>query len=221
MSTLRRRVAAAATALAALACAAPAGAHIQVTPAVVAPDDGVLFTVLVPNEHETATTQIELKLPPGALPYSFEDPPGWKHRLVLAPNKAVDRIRWTGTLPVGDFVRLVFLAGTPERPGTLTWKAIQTYKDGTKVRWIGGPDSDTPASVTTVAAGAPKQGAGGEIGGEEPATTTVAAATSGSAATAPAVAQTVVRHETDWVARALAAAALLAALAGVAVARRR
>jgi uncharacterized protein YcnI len=216
-----RRAVAAATALAALACAAPAGAHIQVTPAVAAPDDGVLFTVLVPNEHETATTRVELKLPPGALPYSFEDPPGWKHELLLAPNKAVDRIRWTGNLPAGDFVRLVFLAGTPEQPGTLTWKAIQTYRDGTTVRWIGGPGSDTPASVTTVAADAPKQGAGGEVGGETPATTTVAAAASGPAAAAPAVAQTIVRRETDWVARALAAAALLAALTGVAVARRR
>ena len=43
-----------------------------------------------------------------------------------------------------------FLASTPEREGPIAWKAIQTYRDGDIVRWIGSPGSETPASVTTI-----------------------------------------------------------------------
>jgi uncharacterized protein len=32
----------------------------------------------------------------------------------------------------------------------LTFKAIQTYSNGEIVRWIGAPDSDTPAPIVTV-----------------------------------------------------------------------
>ncbi len=60
--------------------------------------------------------------------------------------------------------RFAFLAGAPVQPGELRFKALQTYADATVVRWIGAPDSDNPAAVVNVAAGAPKQNAGGESG---------------------------------------------------------
>ena len=42
------------------------------------------------------------------------------------------------------------------------WKAVQRYDDGEEAAWIGPPDSDNPAAVTTVSASAPRQNAGGE-----------------------------------------------------------
>ena len=145
-----------------LVAPAAAQAHIQVTPTVVAPDDPVKFTVLVPGEKTAQTTRVALKMPAGLLPFSYEDPPGWKRTLVKASNGGVDQVVWTGRLAADGFVEFSFLAGTPEKPGSLTWKALQTYSDGSVVRWIGAPDSEQPAPVTQVVGGAPKQNAGGE-----------------------------------------------------------
>jgi uncharacterized protein YcnI len=178
-----------------LVASAVASAHIQVRPAVVAPSDAVEFTVLVPGERDPAwTTRVELKLPVGLLPFSYGETPGWKRSLIKASNGRVDRIVWTGRLAPDGFAAFSFLAGTPDQPGSLTWKALQTYNDGEVSRWIGAPSSDFPAATTEVVAGAPVQNSGGESG------TGAAAATVQTASTSP-----------DWLLRGLAAAALVIA----------
>jgi uncharacterized protein YcnI len=214
------------TAVAALAAAAvaaaagPASAHVQITPTVAAPGDSAKFTVLVPGETEAQTTKVELKVPAGVLPFSYNVTPGWKRTLVSAADGSVDRIVWTGRLPRDGFVELSFLAGLPEQPGTLAWKALQTYSDGTVVRWIGAPASEHPAPTTVLKAGAAEQNAGGE--GEEKGT--AAGATSSSAAAAPAAVASSSSDTSDggpdWLARGLALAALLG-LAATAILRRR
>jgi uncharacterized protein YcnI len=167
---LRRGVAAVLAAGAAAAwLPAAAGAHIQVTPALVAPSDPVKFTVLVPGERSAETTRVELKMPSELLPFSYEETPGWKRQLIKASNGAVDRVVWTGRSASDGFVEFSFLAGTPEKPGELVFKALQSYSDRTIVRWIGAPGSDLPAAVTRVEAGAPRQNAGGEGAGGKPA----------------------------------------------------
>jgi uncharacterized protein YcnI len=190
------------TVAALLALAPAAQAHIQVTPTVAAPNDPVKFTVLVPGEKTAQTTRVTLKIPAGLLPFSYEDPSGWKRTLVKASNGGVDQVVWTGRLAADGFVEFSFLAGTPEKPGTLIWKALQTYSDGSVVRWIGAPGSEQPAPVTRIVAGAPKQNAGGE--GAAPAATPVA-----TVAATPASSS-----GRDWVARILALLALVA-LVGV------
>ena len=120
-------------------------------------------------------------MPAGLLPFSYESPPGWTRRIIKAPNGGVDWIAWTGRLAPDGFVEFSFLAGTPERPGILTFKALQTYADGAVVRWIGGPGSDQPAPVTRIETGAPVQNAGGE-GAAKP---TDDAGSDSSAAAAP------------------------------------
>lgn len=178
-----------------LVASAVASAHIQVRPAVVAPSDAVEFTVLVPGERDPAwTTRVELKLPVGLLPFSYGETPGWKRSLIKASNGRVDRIVWTGRLAPDGFAAFSFLAGTPDQPGSLTWKALQTYNDGEVSRWIGAPSSDFPAATTEVVAGAPVQNSGGESG------TGAAAATVQTASTSP-----------DWLLRGLAAVALVVA----------
>jgi MYXO-CTERM domain-containing protein len=59
-----------------------ASAHVQVSPTTVAPDDAVRFTVLVPGERAAQTTRVAFKMPAGVLPFSWQDTPGWKRKLV-------------------------------------------------------------------------------------------------------------------------------------------
>jgi uncharacterized protein YcnI len=132
------------------------------SPAEAAPGDPVRFELLVPNERPQSTVEIRLKIPSDVLPFSYEEPAGWKRHLELARNGAPDVVRWRGRLASDGFARFGFLATTPSRPGTLAWKAIQTYGDGRKVSWIGAPGSESPAAVTLVKTGVPRQNAGGE-----------------------------------------------------------
>ncbi len=168
----------------------------------------------MPNEREQQTTRIELQNPAGMLPFAFADVPGWKREIVSASDGSIDRIVWTGTLAVDGFVEFSFLAGTPEAAGDVQWKALQTYDDGTVVRWIGGPESENPAAVTRIDAAAPKQNAGGE-GVAAPATSptpTTPAPVVTTAEPAPAPAAAEGDGGDDDVARALAGAGLLVAL---------
>ncbi|MEV4423726.1 DUF1775 domain-containing protein [Patulibacter sp. NPDC049589] len=224
MSPARRRTAlvTGAAVLATLGCAGTAGAHIQLTPSTVAPNDPVEFTVIVPSERPAHTTRVDLKLPPGVIPFAYGETPGWKRRLITASNGAIERVVWTGKLAEDGYARFTFLAGTPEKPATLTWKALQTYDDGTIARWIGSPDSDSPAPVTKVIAGAPRQNAGGE--GESGTETAATAPDTGTPSTpdAPSTAVASAGDDgTDWLARGLGIAAVLIALAGAALAVRR
>lgn len=162
-------------ALAAAVTAAPAAAHVQVRPAEAAPGDPVLWTVLVPNERDVATTRVELAIPEGVLPFSYEPLPGWTRRVTKNPDQSTRSVVWSGRLQPEEVLSTQFLATTPEAEGPISWKAIQTYADGEKVRWIGGPDTDEPASVTQISASAPRENAGGE-GGANPAAAPAAAA---------------------------------------------
>jgi uncharacterized protein YcnI len=168
------------------ALAAPAGAHVQVTPATAAPGDPVRFEVLIPGETDAHTTEVALQVPKGVLPFSFEDRPGWKRTLEQADDGSVGVVRWRGRLAADGFVRFSFLAATPEEEGELVWKAVQKYDDGEEAAWIGPPESDNPAPVTTVSASAPRQNAGGEGAEEGGAEAAPAPAAAPVAVTAPA-----------------------------------
>ncbi|HTZ86641.1 MAG TPA: DUF1775 domain-containing protein [Solirubrobacteraceae bacterium] len=200
-SPARRSLAAAGAVALAAALAGPAMAHVQIAPTVVAPNDPVKFTVLVPGERDTETTKVDMKMPSGLLPFSYEQTPGWKRQLVKASNGEVEQIVWTGRLARDGFVEFSFLAGTPPHPGELAFKALQTYSDGTVVRWIGAPESEHPAPVTRIVAGATRENAGGEgqkASGASSTVTPVAAKSSSASVGA------------DWTARALGIASLAA-----------
>jgi LPXTG-motif cell wall-anchored protein len=146
----------------AAAAAQPALAHIQIRPTAAAPGDSVLFELLVPGEREARTVEVALQMPKGVLPFSFEKTPGWPRKLELANDGSIDVVRWRGRLDTDGFVRFAFLAGAPEREGQLEWKALQTYDDGHEARWIGPPDSENPAAVTSITDSATRENAGGE-----------------------------------------------------------
>ena len=209
---MRIRIAIACAALTAL-LAVPAHAHIQVRPAQAAPGDPVLWTVLVPSEEESGTRQVELQIPKDVLPFSFEDQPGWTRTMKTNSDGTVASVVWKGQARGDGLVEFRFLASTPEQEGEIAFKALQTYRSGEVVRWIGAPGSENPAAVTTVSKSAPRENAGGEGEGDESA-----------APAAPAAAQHTGDAEdesTDWVARGAAIGGLLLGLAALVVALRR
>ena len=182
----------------------PAAAHIQVRPTTAAPDDAVAWEVIVPNERDRLTTKVELAVPPGVIPFSYLEAPGWRRSLTKKKDGSARSIVWRGRLRRDGFANFVFLASTPPNEGEIEWKAIQTYDDGKKVRWIEPPGGESPAAVTTISNRFPPQNAGGEGPTSQAASPASAAAASTSDG-----------DSSDSTARWLAAGALAAALAAL------
>jgi uncharacterized protein YcnI len=215
-----RRLLAGVAALFVTALGAPAAlAHVQVQPALVAPGDAVIFTVVVPNERDVATVEVELQIPEGVIPFAFEETPGWKQSERLAADQSLDVVAWTGSLPPGSFVRFFFLAGTPDEPGEITWPTVQRYADGVSARWIGPPDSEEPAAVTVVSADAARQNAGGEGGGASQPEAPPPATEPGGPAAAPAESDS--GTSASWLAVAALVVAVLALVVALVGAARR
>ena len=208
---MRRAALVLAAAVVAAVLAGTAAAHVQVLPATVAPGDPTLFTVLVPNERDVPTVQVDLRMPAGVIPFGFEETSGWERTETTKPDGSLDVVSWKGSLPPGEFVRFSFLASPPEEEGTILWPAVQTYADGTKVRWIGDEGSEEPAAVTRVSSGADPQNAGGEGGAAtQPAQTEAAPSSSDGSSDTLAI-----------VALALGGAGIVAGLVALVLARRR
>ena len=90
-----------------------------------------------------------LQVPPDVESLLVREAPGWKVRL----QKEGDRIavvRWSGNrIPPNRYDSFQFIARNPVREGELQWKVIQQYTDATD-RWIGPPDSESPAARTRI-----------------------------------------------------------------------
>lgn len=162
--TLRRALvtAGAALTLTALA-AAPASAHVRVTPDGEAAAGGyAVLTFRVPNESATAaTTKVEVALPTDTplASVSVEPVPGWTAEVERAPlpepvelhgtevTEAPVRVTWTAdsdaaALSDGEFQRFTISAGPLPEVDELLLPTTQTYTDGSVVAW----DEPTPAS---------------------------------------------------------------------------
>jgi uncharacterized protein YcnI len=132
----------------ALVVAPWAGAHAEIGPENVPANSVSKFVLRVEGEEDSATVKIAMQLPRGVTNAKPEPAPGWQAK------RAGRVITWTGgRLPQGQSVKFEVTAHFPNSPGrTLTFPTVQTYADGTVVRWIGAPSSDTPAptiSLTT------------------------------------------------------------------------
>jgi uncharacterized protein len=155
---------------------AAAQAHVLVVPDTAPQGAEMRLDIRVPNERDDATTtKVDVLLPRGFAEALPQPVPGWSAKIThvkLNPpvqtddgpiTEGVSRITWTATskasgTPVGDFQDFALEVLVPGKAGsTLTFKALQTYSNGTVVRWIGAKDSDTPAP--TLAVTAPASGA--------------------------------------------------------------
>jgi uncharacterized protein YcnI len=120
---------------------AQAGAHAELAPEKV-PAGGVsTFTLSVEGEESAPTVKIRMQLPLGMANVKPANVSGWQ--VSLAPRV----ITWTGgRIPQGETGEFEITGQFPDSPGkTLKFPVVQTYGNGTVVRWIGAPSSETPA----------------------------------------------------------------------------
>ncbi|HEX3336820.1 MAG TPA: YcnI family protein [Jatrophihabitans sp.] len=167
-----------------LALAGPAFAHVTVTaPGAVRGGSDQEITFRVPVEENIDTTAVTVQLPTDT-PIASVDVlpvPGWTHAQqttkLAKPIKtddgdittAVSQITWTAApgqgLKPGEYGEFTIIAGLLPDAKSLTFKALQTYSDGSVVRWIevAAPGSTTepdhPAPVLDLAASAPASSA--------------------------------------------------------------
>jgi uncharacterized protein YcnI len=127
-----------------------AGAHAIVLPGASRPADFQQYTLTVPTERDVPTVEVDLKIPEGVGFMLVQELPGWQAH-VLKRDDRIDEVQWSGhEIPPDHFASFRFIARNPVQSGELVWKVVQRYKDGDVVRWIGAPDSDTPASRTSI-----------------------------------------------------------------------
>jgi uncharacterized protein YcnI len=132
-----------------------ASAHVTVFPKETIQGSYEKFTVRVPTEQDTPTMKVEVMIP-GTVEVSRTMPiSGWKSELTKDANGKVTSVIWTATaegLTSTEFGEFSMQGKVDKAATAIVWKAVQTYKDGSVVEWIGDEKSDHPASVTTVKA---------------------------------------------------------------------
>src|SRR4051812_20444846 len=235
-SLLRRTLLGSGATLAAVAgtvlLAGPASAHVSVNPGQAAPGGFTKLSFRVPTESPKAsTTKVTVSFPTTTplASVSVKPLPGWKIVTVksklpkpvvdddLTLTEAVSQITWTAqkgaAIAPGQFQEFdVSVGPLPSSAKSMSFPTVQTYDDGTTVRWIdpvtpGGAEPEHPAPTLTLAA-APANGAANAGASAAPATASASAAP----ASAPAAADA-----TDGTARALRTAGLVVGVLGLLV----
>ena len=172
----------------------PAWAHVSITPSAAPKGSFTVLSFNVPNEEATANTTKVVIVFPTDHPIgdaSVEAVPGWTVTVDKAKldkpiqtdegevTEAVSQVTWTGgTIEPEHFQQFTIEVGLPDDADSLEFKALQTYDDGTTVRWIestppGGTEPEHPAPVLTLTAAE---------GGTTSTTTATSPTTSGTAA---------------------------------------
>ncbi|HET7068570.1 MAG TPA: YcnI family protein [Nocardioides sp.] len=159
-----------------LLLAAPGWAHVTVNPREAVQGGYTALSFRVPNEtDDTSTTKVEVFLPQEhpLASVSVRPHPGWHAKVVtkkLATPLSTDdgevtdgvySITWTpdrakDALQPGQYDEFDVSVGPLPEVSSLTFKTLQTYSDGTVVRWIdqpaaaGQPEPEHPAPVLTL-----------------------------------------------------------------------
>jgi uncharacterized protein len=166
-----RRIAIGVTAALALLVPTAAQAHVSIHPNEVPTGSFATLGIRVPNEMEKANTvKLAVQIPPGFLDISTEYMPGWTSKVLTSKlakpvqtddgevTEQVREIIWTGDgkqglIPPGQFLNFPISTEIPGKAGQeLSFKVLQYYDNGEVIRWIGSPDSETPAPQIDVTA---------------------------------------------------------------------
>ena len=149
--------------------AAPGWAHVRIDPGTATQGEYTALSFRVPTESDSAsTTKVQVFLPEDhpIASVSVKPHPGWHVQVVTTKlatplttddgqvTEAVSRITWTPDSPTdaikpGEYDEFDISVGPLPEVSSLTFKALQTYSDGTVVRWI-----DPPAAGGSAGAGA-------------------------------------------------------------------
>lgn len=128
-----------------LGLASAALAHTEVSPQTVEPGATETFTVSTPGEREAPIVEVRVEVPEGFEVLDVPPTDGWEGVV------EGDSVVWSGgEIPSGRAQEFAFEARAPEEPGEYAWRAFDRYADGHVSWWTGPPDSESPASVTTV-----------------------------------------------------------------------
>jgi uncharacterized protein YcnI len=190
---LRRLLAVAlATGIAVFGFAAAAQAHVTVDPNQATQGGYARIAFRVPTESDTAsTTKLDVYLPTDhpVASVSTMPVPGWTEQVTTSKlatplvdddgnqvTEAVSQITWTASgnaaIKPGQFQEFPVSLGPLPKTGQLVFKVLQTYSDGSVVRWIdpttpGQAEPEHPAPVLNLSA---------DAAGATPATSALAAA---------------------------------------------
>ncbi|MGY0693703.1 YcnI family copper-binding membrane protein [Virgibacillus sp. FSP13] len=133
-----------------------AEAHVTVNPSESSTNAYEKYSVRVPVEKDINTTKVELQVPDGVELVSVMPINDWDYQLKKDDNERITSVTWTATaggIKPNEFIEFSFIGANPSEPGEVSWKAFQTYEDGSVVEWTGAPDADEPASVTSITSG--------------------------------------------------------------------
>ena len=161
-------------ALALVASAAPAWAHIKIEPESAPQGSDQVLSFVVPNEMDNArTTKVEVHFPPDnpIAAADTEPMPGWTATVTTQKsaqpiqtdegevNEEVALVTWTAApgqgIPVNSFETFQVSVGLPNGASSLSFPTIQTYSNGQSVSWVqttppGGPEPDHPVPTITL-----------------------------------------------------------------------
>jgi uncharacterized protein YcnI len=177
---LRPLAAGAIVVVAVLALGTPAFAHVTTDPASAPKGGEITLGFRVPNEEAGAnTTQFEIDIPADhpLLGIDVQPIPGWTAKIreaTLNPpvktddgtvTQAVNQIIWVADggagIAAGQFQEFrILVQSLPSDTDQVVFKALQTYSDGTIVRWIdpvtaGQVEPDHPTPVLALTAPSP------------------------------------------------------------------
>lgn len=150
-------------------------AHVTVSSPSAVKGGYATVTIKVPTESDTAsTTALKLQLPADAplASVSVQPKAGWTYQVIKSQldkplageggqiTETVSEIDWTATeggIKPGEFDTFVISVGAlPKDKDSLTFKAIQTYSDGSVISWVeqatGGTEPDHPAPTLALSA---------------------------------------------------------------------
>jgi uncharacterized protein YcnI len=134
-----------------LAALAVLSAHVTISPTPVRGNATHRFAVRVPTERPEPTVKVRLEFPAGLGAPRFLTKPGWRYELEKNAEGFVTAVTWSGgEIGPDEFDEFVFLARVPAEPGTLSFRAEQTYKSGEMVAWAEAPGSGRPAATVEV-----------------------------------------------------------------------
>lgn len=212
-----------------LSVPAAAQAHVSIHPNVLPAGGFATVNVRVPNEQDSASVvKVQMQMPPGLVSVQAQSPPGWsvayKTRRLARPIQTDDgpvtsevaEVDWTAAkgagVPPGQFLQFPLSLSTPETAGAIVaFPTVQTYSDGSVVRWIGPPSADSPAPTIDVSAanGPMLDVTGGDAGPPAGAAKLTISATPVAAKT------TVAAKASDGASKGLAIAALILGALGL------
>jgi uncharacterized protein YcnI len=122
-----------------------ASGHVTIQPKKSTAGKSEKYTMKVPTEKFVPTVRVEVQFPDTLAVSSFEPKPGWKVEEKKDATGKLVGATLTGSIPPGESQEFYFVGRNPNEEGTLSWKVIQIYEDGSKVEWTGAAGSRTPA----------------------------------------------------------------------------